>query len=85
MSTEITPEPGNLVEWYSQSGGIRGGIVSNVPATRRIGQVNHILPSGFASVYDQDGIRAMVPVEKLTVLREKAFPGWATVLGSEQS
>lgn len=83
MSTDV--KPGNLVEWYSRSGGITLGIVSNAPATRRIGQVNHLLPDGFASVYDQDGIRAMVPVEQLTVLREKAFPGWASVLWGEQS
>lgn len=81
MSAKI--EPGNLVEWYSRSGGITLGIVSNAPAARRIGQVNHLLPDGFASVYDQDGIRAVVPVGQLTVLREKAFPGWASVLGSE--
>lgn len=82
MSAKI--EPGNLVEWYSQSGGITLGIVSNIPPARRIGQVSNVGPE-FAVVYDPDGIRAVVSVSELTVLREKAFPGWATVLGSEQS
>lgn len=75
---------GNVIEFFTQSLGITGGIVSNVEPERCIGVVNHITRVGEADVavvYTPDQTRVMLPIGhvEMNVLAESTFAGWGSL------
>jgi hypothetical protein len=65
-----------IVSWSSQSHGIRGGLVSNVPATTKFGRVIGFADGGFLAIQDDWGQDVRVPADAATFV-SPAFAGWA--------
>lgn len=71
---------GAVVEWYSHGHGLRLGIVENIPPIRRVGRVHHVKDDGKTLViYDTDNVRALVKIDEVTVLADRAEAGWGSL------